>query len=305
MRRYQVVAAAVVLAMLACNRTFAAPNLGHRPTRVPIGTNPHPVIWGGMKAKPATASPSRPSHHHAGRSRPFHHGRGPFRSRFFGGYVPAYRYFYYGFGVPYYYDFGPYGYPYYPPYYAAFPQPLPRLDPPPAAAEPEPPKENLRATNARSRELAWRFIGFGDAQFARGEFAEANNRYRKAAQTGPQVADTWFRQGFAMTAIGRYDLAMRSIIRGLAIDPNWASSRFDLEELFAHDAVAKQSHLDALVQAAAAEPLNADLLFLVGVHLHFDGQQDLSQDYFQRAERIAGDNASHLWKFLKKPEEEL
>lgn len=304
MRRY-LIAAAVTWAMTVGGWASAAPTMGHRPTRVPIGTNPHPVIWGGMKAKPAPAKTHPPRHGHGGRRHHPHQRHYRPVPRCFGGYMPYYEY-YYGFGPYYfvpYYDFGYYGYPYGAlPHYVNPPQPMPSPELPPAADEPDPPKENIRATNARSRELAWKFIGYGDAQFARGDFAEANNRYRKASRSGPKVADAWFRQGFAMTAVGRYDLAMRVVRRGMAIDPKWPTSGFKLEELFGRDDNASKAHIDALVQAAADDPLNADVLFLVGMHLYFDGRKVEADDYFQRAERIAGADADHIWAFLRKPD---
>ena len=60
-------------------------------------------------------------------------------------------------------------------------------------------------------------------------------RYRKASQSAPQLADAWFRQGFALSAMGRYDLAVTAIKRGLKLNPNWAKSDFDLKELYGPD----------------------------------------------------------------------
>jgi len=100
--------------------------------------------------------------------------------------------------------------------------------------------------------------------------------------------------------MGRYDLAVGAVRRGMEIDPKWSTSVFELDELFGPEGIAKQAHLDALDQAAEDEPLNADLLFLVGVHLHFDGQQLRAEKYFRRARRIAGDDAEHVLAFLAK-----
>ncbi len=308
MRGALIVAAAVILSGTIVDWSSAAPRHGRNEPRPPIGSNPHPVIWGGAKARPTPARPQSPQPNQARQRHPDQRGHDRNHSRHHGGgHYPNVLPYYF---VPYYHDLGyyniyPYYYPYYPPYYA--PQwpiepvdPPREVDPPRAAAPPEPRADDFRATNAHAVALAWKFIGYGDAQFARGEFAEANDRYRKAARSGPQVADAWFREGFALTAMGRYDLAVAAVRRGLEIDPKWSASGFDLDTLFGRDAAAKQAHLDALIKAADDDPLNADLLFLVGVHLHFDGQSALAEKYFQRARRIAGDQAEHVFAFLGK-----
>jgi hypothetical protein len=39
-------------------------------------------------------------------------------------------------------------------------------------------------------------------------------------------------------------------------------------------------------------------VFLVGVHLHFDGQQARAVPFFERAARLAGGNDAHIQAFL-------
>jgi tetratricopeptide (TPR) repeat protein len=147
-----------------------------------------------------------------------------------------------------------------------------------------------RGTNPQSNNLAWKFLGYGDALFGQQKYAEANDRYRKASRNAPQLADAWFRQGFAMAAIGRYDLAVGAIKRGLSLDPTWPKSAFDLKDLYGADEMARNAHLDALAKAAEEKPTDGDLLFMVGVYLHFDGQADRARKFFQRAAEIAGDD---------------
>jgi tetratricopeptide (TPR) repeat protein len=94
------------------------------------------------------------------------------------------------------------------------------------AIKPEVKKPNLRGTNPEALALAWKFIGFGDAHFNNQKYSEALQRYRKAVRGAPQLADGYFRQGYALAAIGRYDLATRAIKRGLRLDPGWPRSNF-------------------------------------------------------------------------------
>jgi hypothetical protein len=154
-----------------------------------------------------------------------------------------------------------------------------------------------RAANAETRGLAWRFVTFGDIHFTNERFAEAYQRYRKATEIVPELADAHFRQGFALLGSGRYEMAAKAIKRGLALDPGWPRSAFRLNELYNANLRAKAAHLEALARASEQEPNNADLLFLLGVCLFFDGHRDRSAPFFERVAQLAGP-ADYLRGFL-------
>jgi tetratricopeptide (TPR) repeat protein len=297
---------AIVLVSLGITSTAAA-QLQSKPGRS-LGDNPNPVIWGAPPAKPAPQppppkkqDPPQRNRQQCGNSR-FHNNN----------YYPNINYTYYN-------DPGYiYSYAYPPAYYYASadnlygPAAIQRFmgadnpaPPAPDAKVPEAPMPKNaveRGSNAQANALAGRFIGFGDAQFARQNFVEANSRYRTAARTAPQLADAWFRQGFALSAMGRYKQAVDVVQRGLRIDPDWANSDFTLQKLFGADALAKEVVLDTLVEAAKEKPHDADLLFMLGVYLHFDGQTQQAEPYFTRAMKLAGDDGEHIRAFLaKKP----
>lgn len=272
----------------------------------------------------------RVERHHYGGHRPPHgvHWGGAYRVP----YTPSYGYPVY----PEYYPAYPGYYPgysgWYPPYYAPpihipaeelygpravqrfmgvdhwFQQPQPstniiiqRGTEPAGDAAPAPPPDDPkppRATNQQALNLAWRFIGFGDAHFSNQNYADANDRYRKAATASPQLADSYFRQGYALMAMGRYDLAVGTIRRGLALAPGWPQSGFSNTELYGDNPQAKAGHLEALAAASEKEPHKADLLFLVGVLLHFDGKPDRARPFFERADQILADDDAHVKAFL-------
>lgn len=223
----------------------------------------------------------------------------------------------------------PYGYPWGPPYYDGVyilppvwipaeglfgPQAMRRFagpEAPPAphtqpdaampggpAGEPAVEKDpSLRGTNRESLDRAWRFIGYGDAHFENQKYVDANQRYRKATEVSPRLAEGYFRQGYAQVALGRYDAAAKAFKRGLGIDPDWPKSNFRANDLYGQNQLAKAAHLDALADAAAKEPNSPDMLFLVGLLLHFDGQQARAKPFLQRAIQLAAGDDAHLRAF--------
>ena len=150
--------------------------------------------------------------------------------------------------------------------------------------------------------MASKYIDYGDALFAKQKYVEANDRYRKAARSTPQLAVTWFRQGFALAAIGRCDQAAAAIKRGLKLDPAWPKSNFILDRLFGGNAAAKNACLDAVAAAVKEKPADSDRLFLLGVVLHFDGQDNRAAAAFARAEQTAGNNIGHIEAFMDEKE---
>ena len=235
-----------------------------------------------------------------------------------GPYVYPDSYFYSGYGWPYYppgYGYGPVYYPpaWMPADHLYGPQAVQRfmgVGPPPGAArgasvvavleedeKEEEKKPNLRGTNRRSLDLAWRFIGFGDAHFENQKYLDANQRYRKATQVAPQLGDARFRHGFALIALGRYDAAAKAIKWGLTLEPNWPKSNFKVDDLYGQNQMAKKAHLEVLAKEAAKAPNDADLLFLVGVCLHFDGQPQRAKVFLQKAAQLAAGNDAHIRAF--------
>lgn len=96
--------------------------------------------------------------------------------------------------------------------------PTPGLEDDTDAAQPK-----VRVANAEAMARARQFIEYGDARFRQQQFTDAYQRYRKAAESAPNLADAYFRQAFAQAALGRYRPAVNSIRRGLALEPEWAT----------------------------------------------------------------------------------
>jgi hypothetical protein len=155
-----------------------------------------------------------------------------------------------------------------------------------------------RGSGHDSLALAAKFIGFGDAHFHTQRYGDAYQRYRTAIETAPGLAEACFHQAFALVALGRYEQAAKMLKRGLALDPGWPKSGFKVADLYGRNALAKNAHVDAMARAANLDPSDADLLFLLGVWLHFDGQPDRAAPFFKRAAQLA--DGPHIRAFQEK-----
>ena len=160
-------------------------------------------------------------------------------------------------------------------------------------AEPTP-----RFSNATSRERSRKYLAFGDALFREQKFHSALQRYKSAAQAAPDLAESYFRQGHALVATNRYDLAAKAFKLGFALSSDAARDGFKVDDLYADNRMAKQSHVEALAESAMIDQTNADLLYLVGLFLHYDGQTDRATKFFVRSAKIAGAESRHLQPFL-------
>jgi hypothetical protein len=176
------------------------------------------------------------------------------------------------------------------------PAPAPN-DPPPVATK----KPKIRATNASAKARAGRFIGYGDANFRKQVYLSAVERYKTAARVAPDVAETYFRQGFGFVAMGNYPSAARAFRRGLAVRADWIGSPFRLDQIYGDNQIAKTAHLESLAMAVDANPLDADLLMLLGLQVFFDGQAARSEVFFVRAAQLGGNEDRLLDRFLPQP----
>jgi hypothetical protein len=167
------------------------------------------------------------------------------------------------------------------------------------AKVPSPPQPRKTAIGAKANELAWKFITFGDARFVELKYNEALDRYRRAAKEAPLLGDAWFREGFALAAMGKYDQAATAMRHGLDVKSDWADSNFRLDEVYGDNAADKKAQLAAMVKAAEAEPNSADLAIVVGIHLYCDGKIDQAAPFFRRVVQLQGKD-TNVQAFLPK-----
>jgi hypothetical protein len=155
-------------------------------------------------------------------------------------------------------------------------------------------------SNDASRARANQFVNFGDEHFRKQKYNEALERYKDASKSASDLADPYFRQAFALSAMSKYDAAARAIRRGLALDADWPAAEIQLKRLYGDNLLAKATHWEVMAKAATDDPQNADLLFLLAVELYCDGQQDRSRAFFLRAKTLETGDLSHIQVFLRR-----
>jgi Flp pilus assembly protein TadD len=106
------------------------------------------------------------------------------------------------------------------------------------------------------------------------------------------MAEIYLRQGIAAVATGQYDSAGRYFRRALKMD-DWNVAHLQLDQLYGADRIAKESHLEALAMAIQAAGHDANLLFVLGMELYFNGQPERATAFFMRAAQLGG-NDDHL-----------
>ncbi|MGY8769297.1 MAG: hypothetical protein ACKVH8_12840 [Pirellulales bacterium] len=156
-----------------------------------------------------------------------------------------------------------------------------------------------RTSNAEALERARKFIEYGDNLFKQQRVQEALGRYKSAESAAPDLAEAHFRKAIAYLATNRSDNAISSIKRGIILDPGYVKSGFKLTDLYQATSLAKSAMLDTLARRALDDPQNADHMFLVGVVIYFDGQENTAEKYFARAANLSqAADLSHIAAFM-------
>lgn len=163
------------------------------------------------------------------------------------------------------------------------------------------PRGRPKPTSAEQKAKAGKFIGFGDANFAHQKYLAAIERYKIAMRLAPDLAESFLRQGHALVALGQYESAVRAFKRGLRIRSDWTGTPVRLDQLYGQDQLAKTSHLENLAKAVEANPLDATLLWALGMQLFFNGEPERASVFFARVAQLGGNDEGLLNDFLPKP----
>lgn len=156
----------------------------------------------------------------------------------------------------------------------------------------------IRPSNAEARDRARQFMEFGDAQFRARNVGGAYDRYKKAAEAAPDLAEAWFRQGHALVDLGRYDQAAAAFRRGLGLRPDWPARGFRLADLYGDNLAAPAAMFEALARALKARPDDVNTQYAAAVQLFFDARLEQARASFERARQL-GEAVSYIEPFLK------
>lgn len=149
-------------------------------------------------------------------------------------------------------------------------------------------------------ERAARFIQSGDELFRQQRYSEALGRYKDAVAAAPGDAQGHLHKALAYLAVNRPEEAVKAMKLAIQQDPDVAATNLTLDGLLNSNAAAKASIIEANARRAVADPQNADLLFCVGVLLHFDGQDAQAAKVFSAAKQGAGGaDLSYIDAFTK------
>lgn len=236
--------------------------------------------------------------------------RGGFYPGMYGGY-PAYNTFYYN-SYPYGYGvvgngpiFAPASAVYGPGAVRAFLGMAEPTAPAPAAAKAsavvvkklgEPRK--LRETSPEYRRKADQFIAQGDILFREQKYQQAVDRYKSAADMAPDSAEAFWHKGHAYAATNRYELAAASFRRALTLNPDIARGGFSLGKLYGDTLAAKEAHLEAIAASCLENPTSADGYFVLGIFLHYSGEEDRAEKFFTKAAELGGPDRKYLARFV-------
>jgi tetratricopeptide (TPR) repeat protein len=146
-------------------------------------------------------------------------------------------------------------------------------------------EDKVFVSNAAARQRATKFMELGDNYFAQGNYVLAYERYKSAVEAAPDLVEPFLRRGQALIAMQSYAFAATTYIHAFKMHPAWAKTNFRLDVVYGNRQREKQDHLDNLAAAAERQP-TAELMFLLGAQLLYDGQAERALRFFERAKEL-------------------
>ncbi len=155
-----------------------------------------------------------------------------------------------------------------------------------------------RASNDASKARALELLHQGDEHFRAQRYTQALSRYKDAAANAPDVAEAYFRQGWALTALGQLDNAQRSLRRGFELRSDWPNSPFQLRELYGDNPLVLDTHREALLRAQQDRPLEATPVYLLALFDYFRGERAAARTLFAKAKELELGDPRPIQAFL-------
>jgi tetratricopeptide (TPR) repeat protein len=153
---------------------------------------------------------------------------------------------------------------------------------------PQPPQQNVKIfgkqPSADSIRRSIRYQAQGDEWFAKSNYLQAYGHYKQAVSAAPGRAEPRFRMAIALAATTNYSLAVDEIKRAMRIDASWPRTGARLDELWGEDNLLSKNAVLHKAAAWVGEDIrDPDRLFLMGVLLHFNGDAEKSNAFFEAA----------------------
>jgi hypothetical protein len=160
----------------------------------------------------------------------------------------------------------------------------------------------VSASSRAGKERSRQFQAEGDRLLHDGQFVKGYLRYLEAQREAEDRADVYFRQAFALVAMGRHSHAVMKMKRGLQVDPTWPQNAVLLDTVYGVDNVIhKTEYLQRVADWANANVRDPDRLFLMGVMLFCD-EDPRAAEFLRSASKLSSGQNTHLMAFLKSPE---
>ncbi len=144
---------------------------------------------------------------------------------------------------------------------------------------------NIEKVEVAPAEEAERLVKLGRDALAAGEYGTAGERFSRAIAADPTAANPHFLKAQALFASGDYADAVDAIRAGLAIEPAWPATAFDVKALYGANPATFAEQLAELRKVVAANPGRPTLEFLLGYQLWFSGEKLEAKKWFTPAAR--------------------
>jgi tetratricopeptide (TPR) repeat protein len=166
---------------------------------------------------------------------------------------------------------------------------VPEIKKPPEVKKPAPPPRP--PDEIRPGEEYKRLLEIGQEAFQQQLYGVAAQRFAQAAKFDARQSRSHFLLSQAKFALGRYAEAVRAIEQGMRLQKDWPLAKFQPRLELYKDNDDYVGHLKRLEDVLAAEPKNADFLFLLAHELWFAGFRERAVELFRRARPLAADPA--------------
>lgn len=160
-----------------------------------------------------------------------------------------------------------------------------------------------RLTSARSVQNAESLIAAGVRLFRGQKYHGALQKFRSATRAAPELAEAHFLHGHALTAMNRLDDAADAFKHAVRLGGDPERRGFHLDDIYSDARVSKSAHVESVAQAALDNPSDPNLLIVLGMFLHYDGQPERAARFFARANSLVGPAAPHLLPNRRVPKE--